>query len=170
MGGGGYNTQGGHNPAAAWAKPYGGRNYMKQNMMETGGKKGRRGLSSDNQWAADRPGKGLGSQAAGGPEQESCRLPAKPAVSMKERGLVCFLQSFWQYQCSTRMWSAGQLGRRHCPCNQEKSLRSLLKIPILGPHPSREDGLQIHAGIVPSGDSGAAGLAPDCAATVKSHT
>lgn len=46
----------------------------------------------------------------------------------------------------------------------------MLKIQILGPHPSRKDGLEIHAGIVPSGDSGAAGLAPDCAATVKSHT
>lgn len=41
---------------------------MKQNVTETGGKKGQGGLSSDDQPAADRPGKGLGSQAAGGPK------------------------------------------------------------------------------------------------------
>lgn len=62
------------------------------------------------------------------------------------------------------------LGEGTVLATRKKSLWSLLKIQILGLHPSREDGLQAHAGIVPSGDSGAAGLAPDCAATVQSHT
>ena len=70
------NTQGGHNPTAAWAKPYGTRNHVKYNTMKSGPGEGGQvagqgALSSDNGWEADRLGKavsrGCGSQAAGGP-------------------------------------------------------------------------------------------------------
>lgn len=79
---------------------------------------------------------------------EPGRLPAIPAVSMKDLGLSCFLQPFGQNQSSTRMWSVGWLGRRHQPCNEKDLLRSLLKIQILWPHPSGRVGKQAQEDMV----------------------
>ena len=50
---------------------------------------------------------------------EQCRLPAKPAASMKDLGLRCFLQTFGQNESSIRMRSAGQLRSRHHPFSEK---------------------------------------------------
>lgn len=52
-------------------------------------------------------------------QPEPCRLPAKPAASMKDLGLRCFLQPFGQNVSSTRMRSGGQLRSRHHPFNEK---------------------------------------------------
>lgn len=55
--------------------------------------------------------------------------------------------------------------------NQKAPRRSLSEVQILRTDPRRRVGksLGIHTGIAPSGDAGAASLAPDWAATIRRH-
>lgn len=69
-------------------------------------------------WGKLSPG-AMGAKLLAVLKPEPCRLPAKPAASMKDLGLRCFLQPFGQNESSTRLRSAGQLRSRHHPFNEK---------------------------------------------------